>query len=251
VSVPVIWASWIFRKKIIIHQQDIRPTLSNKLTSWCASRITISFKKSLQDYPKEKTEYIGNPVRNSLTKGNAEAAKGKFHLNSDLPTLLITGGSSGADSLNKWVWDNINQISPKANIIHLTGNNKSKPEIKLENYHQIEFLGGDMFHVLVASDLVISRAGISTLTELAYLAKPSIIIPMPGTHQEDNAFYILDEHAALVYRQDQLDVHLIQKVQELLQNKDEREKLSKNIRELMKQGARERMIEIIQAYGFK
>jgi UDP-N-acetylglucosamine--N-acetylmuramyl-(pentapeptide) pyrophosphoryl-undecaprenol N-acetylglucosamine transferase len=247
ISVPVIWASWIFRKKIIIHQQDIRPTLSNKLTSWCSTKITTSFGKSLEDYPKDKTKWIGNPVRDALLSGNDGIAKEKFDLNPDYKTLLVTGGSSGAKALNEWVWDNLGQLTDRINLIHLTGKDKSKPENKSDNYHQVEFLGGDMLHALKASDLVITRAGISTITELVYLSKAAIIIPMPESHQEDNAYYVAAQHAAIVYRQDKVDERMVKKAVQLLRSEEERTVLSNRMHELMKPGSRESMIKIIES----
>lgn len=247
VSVPVIWAGMLFRKKIIIHQQDIRPTLSNKLTAFCADKITVSFEKSLEDYDKTKTEYIGNPVRNALLGANADIAREKFNLREQLPTILITGGSSGSKALNNWVYENLDALCARANVIHLTGHNKANEAAKHENYKQIEFLGGDMFHVLKASDIVITRAGISTITELAYLGKVSIIIPMPKSHQEDNAFFVEEEKAAIVYRQDKMDDRAVKDVMNLINSSDERSRLSSAMGELMKKGARKRMIDIIES----
>jgi UDP-N-acetylglucosamine--N-acetylmuramyl-(pentapeptide) pyrophosphoryl-undecaprenol N-acetylglucosamine transferase len=246
IGVPVIWAGWLFRKKIIIHQQDIRPTFSNKLTAFCSTKITTSFEKSLEDYKKEKSEWVGNPVRNALLNGNPEIIKKKFKLNDSYPTLLVTGGSSGAKAINEWVWSNLRELTGKINLIHLTGQGKQR-ELKRENYHQLEFLHGDMFHALACADVVLTRAGISTLTELAYLEKPAILVPMPLTHQEDNAAYFASQHAARMYRQDQLDDRVVRQVKELLSSEDEREKLSKHIGEIMKKGGRERMVEIIES----
>jgi len=251
VSVPVIWAGWVFRKKIIIHQQDIRPTLSNKLCSWCASKITVSFEKSLSDYPKEKTEWIGNPVRDALLGANADISREKFGFRSDQPIILITGGSSGSKALNEWVWKNLGALCAQFQILHLTGKDKSSPNIKHENYHQIEFLGGDMFHALALADMVISRAGISIITELSFLGKVAVIIPLPGTHQEDNAFFVEEAHAGIVYRQDKLDSHVARDIVNLLHSQDERTRLSRAISGLMKKGGREQMIEIISEYESK
>lgn len=245
ISVPVIWSAWLFRKKIIIHQQDIRATLSNKLTAFCADKITVSFEKSLEDYPKEKTEYTGNPVRNALIKGNPSIIQDKFELNKSYPTLLVTGGSIGSKALNDWVLDNLGELANNINLIHLTGKGKMDESIKHDNYHAIEFLRGDMFHALAAADVVISRAGISTLTELAYLGKSAIIIPMPKTHQEDNAFHFANNHAVRFYRQDQLDDRVIKDIKTLMSSKDEREKLSERMKDMMKRGGRERLVEII------
>jgi len=247
VQVPIMWAAWLFRKKIIIHQQDVRPTLSNKLTAFCADKITTSFEKSTEDFPKQKTEYIGNPVRDAVQKANPKQAREKFRLNSGLPTFVIIGGSSGARALNEWVWRNIDKFIKVSNVIHLTGPGKADDKIKKANYHQIEYLHGDMFHVLAQADLVLSRAGISTLTELACLKKPAILIPMPGTHQEDNAFYFAGKYVGFAYRQDQLDEVVARKVLELLSSSKAREDLAQGMGEFMKQGSRERMVEIIES----
>ena len=77
VSVPVAWAATLFGQEVIIHQQDIRPTLSNRLAAPVADRITVSFKKSLKDFPEQKTEWIGNPVRAEIFIGDPgrDAAK--------------------------------------------------------------------------------------------------------------------------------------------------------------------------------
>ena len=251
VSVPVIWAGWLFGKKIIIHQQDIYPTLSNRLCSWGADAVTVSFEKSLSDYPKEKTEWIGNPVRNALLSANAGIAREKFGLGSDAPVILVTGGSSGSHALNNWTWDNLDALCARFQVVHLAGRAKARQDIKRAQYHQIEFLGpDDMVHMFSAADIVVSRAGISTITELAHLGKVAIIIPMPGTHQEDNAFFIEEARAALVYRQDKFDGRAVRDIMNLINSADEKARLSRAMGELMKKGARKRMVEIISFLSF-
>ncbi|MBI2050702.1 MAG: UDP-N-acetylglucosamine--N-acetylmuramyl-(pentapeptide) pyrophosphoryl-undecaprenol N-acetylglucosamine transferase [Parcubacteria group bacterium] len=249
VSVPVIWAGWLFRKKIIIHQQDIRPTLSNKLCAPFASKITVSFKKSLEDFPKAKAEWIGNPARDALKEANPLAAASEFHFDATLPVVLITGGSSGAEALNAWVWKHLLSLTRAANVVHLAGRGKMDPSQTHERYRQVEFLGPLMPHALAAADLAITRGGIGTITELGHLRKAAIIIPMPGTHQEDNAFYCLRERAAVVYRQDQLDETVVRRVRELLESPEKREALGRALAGLLKEGARERMVNIIASLG--
>lgn len=248
VSVPVIWASHLLGKKIIISQLDIRPTLSNTLTACIADKITVSFEKSLGDYNKNKTEWIGNPVRDALLFADAKLAREKFNLEENIPTILITGGSSGSSAINDWVWKNIQELVKFANIIHLTGKNKINHDIHKPRYKQIEFLGKDMAHVLSASDIVITRAGISTLTELSYLGKPSIIVPMPNTHQEENALYIQNKDAGIVLSQDGFYKFGLEKVFSLIGSGEEKMRLSSNMSQIMKKGARERMIGIIKSF---
>ncbi len=247
VAVPVIWAGWFWRKKIIIHQQDIRPTLSNKLSAWCADRITVSFAKSLDDYPKKKTELIGNPVREWILAGDRVEAKRLWNLDDNLPTLLVVGGSSGAGALNNWVWENISSLTRPANVLHITGRSQLKTVMTNPRYHQVEFLNKDMAHALAAADVILSRAGISTLSELAILGKASVVVPMPATHQEDNAVYFSDQHAVCFYRQDQLDERVVNKIGELLTNKEERVNLEEQISQIMPKDADKRMVKIIDS----
>lgn len=245
VSVPVAWAAKLFRKKIIIHQQDIRPTLSNRLIVPIADRITVSFKKSLKDFPGEKTEWTGNPVRTELLRASASRGREQFGLNPNLPALLVTGGSSGSKALNAWTWLHLEKLCQGANVIHLVGAAKSDASKTHANYRQRELLAGDMPHALAAVDLVISRAGVSTITELSFLKKAAILVPMPGTHQEDNARYAADERAALAYPQNQLDERVVRRVRELLRSREEREALAARMGALMKRGGARRMVQII------
>lgn len=246
VAVPVIWAAWLWRKKIIIHQQDIRPTLSNKLTAWCATKITASFAKSLADYPKKKTKLIGNPVRAHVSAGNKTEAIKLWNLDENFPTLLVVGGSSGAGAFNNWVWENIASLIKIANVLHITGRGNVKDDLKQSHYTQVEFLDKDMPHGLAVADVVLSRAGISALSELAYLSKAVVVVPMPKTHQEDNANYFADQHAVCLFRQDQLDEHLVNKIGELLTSPGERANLADNIGQMMPKNADKRFVEIIE-----
>ncbi len=246
VSVPVMWAAWLFRKRIIIHQQDIRPTLSNKLTAWTATTITTTFEKSLEDYPKHKTHWIGNPMRNAVMRAHKDIAYKKFKLDPKRPVLLITGGSSGAQAINEWVWHHMPELCDIAQVVHLTGKDNTNDEKQHEGYYQIEFLHGEFFHLLSASDLVITRAGIGTLTELAYLRKACFIIPMQDTHQEDNAFYIAAHRAARVYRQDQLDQRLLDDIALLIRDTTERDALAEQLHILVRPDARQTMVKMIE-----
>ncbi|OJI06607.1 hypothetical protein BK004_02580 [bacterium CG10_46_32] len=251
VSVPVSWAAKLFGKKIIIHQQDIRPTLSNKMVAPIANKITVSFKKSLDDFSKKKTQWIGNPVRDEVLRGESNRAKKKFEINSSLPTILVTGGSSGSEAINTWVWQYLKSLCEGANLIHLTGLGKSDPAHAHVHYHQLEFLEKEMPDVLALADIVVSRAGISIITEFSALQKTVILIPMPHTHQENNAFYCANEHASFAYRQDQLDERVVRRIHELLHSPDERKKLSSAMGMLMKQGGAREMVHIIESLKSK
>lgn len=223
VQVPIILAAWILRIPRLIHQQDIIPSISNKLVSVLANKITVTFEKSMKDFPQgtgfeknfgqsSKVFWTGNPSR--LESGVLEKAQSKkeahklFHLEADLPTILVMGGGSGAAGLNHVLSQDLVDILEFAQIIHSSGKGKSIKIVGLspdlaKHYHQHEFIDR-MDLALVAADLVIARAGVGTITELAASGKPAIIIPMPESHQEWNAQFLYNAGASVVVDQTDL-----------------------------------------------
>ena len=247
VSVPVVWAAWILRIPVLIHQQDVRPGLANKLMAPFARIITVTFEKSLGDYGK-KAVWTGNPARRSLEiPRNKKQETSHFDLNDDIPTILILGGGTGSMAINKLVEESLDELTKFCQIIHVAGRGKM-PSVKNENYKAFEFLGTEqMAEAYAVSDIVISRAGMGTLTELSHLGKPAIIIPMPDSHQEDNASIFKEKEAAVILGQKDLksDVFL-QEVGNLLNNDGMKEKLSQNIKKVIKSGADETILMLIK-----
>ena len=105
---PVAFASWILRIPILIHQQDARPGLSNKIMSFLAKKITVTFKKSLNDYNK-KAIWIGNPIRNNIKKLKIDkkATIQKLELNNKKPIILVIGGGTGSLFINNLIIKNL------------------------------------------------------------------------------------------------------------------------------------------------
>jgi len=251
VSVPIIWAGWILHRKIVIHQQDIKPTLSNKLTSWCAHRITVSFEKSIHDFPRSKTILLGNPIRKTLLNGSARAAREHFRIHDSLPVLLVVGGSTGAQKLNEWVWDHIVNLTAHASVIHITGQGKEDKKIRHNRYHQVPFLSEQFSDALALADVVVSRAGIGTIGELALLHKATVLIPMADTHQVDNAAYVASKHAAYFFREDQLDTNALEKVLQLIENDDVRHDLEAQMHSVMLSDGRQKMVDILESVVYE
>ncbi|MCK4553917.1 UDP-N-acetylglucosamine--N-acetylmuramyl-(pentapeptide) pyrophosphoryl-undecaprenol N-acetylglucosamine transferase [Candidatus Parcubacteria bacterium] len=250
VSVPVVWAAWLLRVPVLIHQQDARPGLANKLMAPFASVITVTFEKSLKDYGK-KAIWIGNFIRNEFInyKINKREARQKLNLNNEKPAVLIIGGGTGAVVINKLVEQSLNELIKFCQIIHITGKGKGGLNIanKCKNYHPFEFMHIDgLIKAFTASDAVISRCGMGVLTELSYLAKPAILISMPDSHQEENAEIFKEKGAAIVLDQKKLTGEiLVDNIRKLLGDKILRDKLSENISHVIKRGANEEIREII------
>lgn len=238
VSVPVIWAAWILRKKILLHQQDIKPSLANKLCTYVADKITVTFERSLQNFPIVKTVWTGNPVRRNLMNGNRDRALEKFDLKKDVPLILVVGGGTGARGINTVVNQSLSHLVAFSQIVHITGEGKHVTGINHANYQQHEFIIEGMVDLLFTADLVISRAGLSSLTEFSMLGKAAILIPLPDSHQEINADYFLEKGAAIVIKEKDLTPGiLVNKVRSILTDQHALEIVSNNMRSIMKRRA--------------
>jgi len=233
-SVPLVWAAWSMKIPTWIHQLDVRPGLANKLMAPAASRITTSWKQSLDAFPKSKTKWIGTPVRANLQDLSREQGVRSWGVNPDLPTILILGGGTGAT----WINTAMKQIGPdlveKANLIHQVGKGKLDPELKAIglNYQVHEFIF-NMDKAYAAADLVISRAGMGTISELAFLSKPAIIIPIPDNQQEENTAILSKKKGAIVFEQSQPIEELEQEILNLLKHSKQRQQLGKNLHNLL------------------
>jgi UDP-N-acetylglucosamine--N-acetylmuramyl-(pentapeptide) pyrophosphoryl-undecaprenol N-acetylglucosamine transferase len=250
VSVPVIWAGWLCRVPILIHQQDARPGLANKLMAPFADVITVTFEKSLADYGK-KAVWTGNAGRELIINNEKLIMKSKLEFNKNLPVLLVMGGGTGAVAINEMIWERLDELTKLCQIIHLTGKNKLAPKNKFTgreiiNYKSFEFMNREeIAEAYAVADMVVSRAGMGALTELSYLGKPAIIIPMPDSHQEENAKIFKEKNAAIVLDQKNITAKiLIKNIKELLENKSLQNKLSKDIKEVIKPGANQKLAEL-------
>ena len=212
-AVPIIYASKLtnflrFTKaKIVIHQQDPLPGLSNKLTIKFADYSTCVF-----DYTKSKfiqfrdSQILPNPIdvskysSLSLNSLNSNSDLKEFiSAKSNKLLLLVFGGGSGSEDINKWVSENLESLLERFRVLHLTGilQKKSFAKIEHEDYFSIPALFKEMPVAIKFSDLVLCRAGLASITELSYLQKPAYLVPLPGSHQEKNAEMVRDKFYTL------------------------------------------------------
>ena len=252
VSVPLAYAAYFFRVPVVIHQLDLRPGLANKLMSKVAKVVSLGFEKSKKSFPK-KGIVIGNPVRIKLIKEaklKKESYRLKFGLEKKKPLILVIGGGTGAVALNKLVSETWPFIRNKWQLVHIYGKNKELDKFKDNDYRAFSFLPNlDLISIMAASDLIITRAGLGVLTEISALAKPAIIIPMPNSHQEDNASIFSKEKAAIVYNQKDLNTSkLIEKLNLLSSDKKIMENLSKKVDNIISKGAEKELAMILENY---
>ncbi|MBU0706873.1 UDP-N-acetylglucosamine--N-acetylmuramyl-(pentapeptide) pyrophosphoryl-undecaprenol N-acetylglucosamine transferase [Patescibacteria group bacterium] len=242
VGVPVVWAAWLSGVPTLIHQQDVELSLANRLVQGIASKITVTFESSLKDFPSRKTVWVGNPIRKELLAGDRERGYKLFNLVPSLPTILVFGGGTGAQKINELMVGAIFKLTKQCQILHLFGRRKVLYKINDPNYHGYEFLVEEMKDAYAVADIVVCRAGIGSLTEIAALEKPSIVIPMPDTHQEKNGAFLKRFNAAVVLDQKSIDSDfLVNVILGFLANIDWQSVLKKNIKKIAKLDAREQL----------
>lgn len=234
VAVPVSFAAWLLRIPVMIHQQDVMPGLSNRMIAPLARAITVALEESRQYFLAKKVTVVGNPVRASILIGDANRARLTFHLQQNLPTVLILGGGTGSLTINQAVVDALPELSLFCQIIHITGHDRDvPPATPTDHYHPFHLLANQLADAFAVADLVVSRAGFSTLSELAALAKPAIIIPLAG-HQEANADYFARRNAVALMSDETLDgPALVAAIRQLLSNDIERQRLSSAIKTVL------------------
>ncbi len=252
VSVPLAYAAYILRIPVIIHQQDILVGLANRLMSKVASQVSVSFEKSLK-YFNNKGILIGNPYRQDLIKQIKEERQDylkKWKFSKDLPVLLVMGGASGANYINQVLFKIRPILKDSWQVVHLSGYFNHQETSFDNNYRVFKFLANlDLLSLIACADLVISRAGLGTITELFAFSKPALIIPMPNSHQEKNAQYLAHKKAAIVREQANFsDSDLIKLLYDFKENKEIGQGLKLNISKIMPSDATDNFIKLIEKY---
>ena len=249
VSVPVVLAAKTLKIPVVCHESDLSLGLANKIGAKYAKTVCTTFKKTAELLPN-KGVFSGSPINEQGFKINKAQFKDSLKINSNLPILLVTGGSLGSVAINTSVINSINELTKKFFVIHVTGKGNTKNfETKPKNYLQIEY--ADNLPALISiSDVVISRAGSNTIFELAYAKKPMLLIPLPkGTSRGDqveNANYFKTEKIASVLLQENLTPeNLVKSVNLTFTN---RQKLIANLNNFnFKNGTQTIIYEILKA----
>ncbi len=226
VAAPVAWAAWRARVPILIYLPDLTPGQAIHLTGRLATRVAVSFPEVARYFPG-KAVVTGYPVRSELLATNKAAARQRLGLTDALPVLLVFGGSRGARSINHALIAALPQLLPRCQVVHISGQLDwawvQEAATGLDSdfqarYHPCAYLHDEMVQALAAADLVVARAGASTLGEFPACGLASILVPYPyaGQHQDANAAYLAERGAALVIRDAELAQQLAPTVLRLL-----------------------------------
>ncbi len=179
VSCPVVWAAWLLRIPVVTHESDITPGLANRLSIPFSKKICYSFPETAAHLSESKAVYTGIPIRESLSGGDAEHGRKICGFTDSKPVIMIVGGSQGAEEINDAVRDALPELLKTYHLCHICGKGGVKENLKEKpGYAQFEYVDAEMPHLFALSDIIISRAGATTLFEFLELKKPSLLIPL-------------------------------------------------------------------------
>ena len=176
VSVPVAVAAWILRIPVISHESDYNPGLANKIISRFAKKIFYSFPETKKFLPSEKAVFTGIPVRQILFQG--DKAKGYERCGfSEGKTILVMGGSLGAQKINDALLEALPQLVDRYQVAHITGKGKGIP-FEHPRYKSFEFISEGLEDIFAIADVIVSRAGANSIFEFLALRKIMLLIPL-------------------------------------------------------------------------
>ena len=259
-SGPLLQMANMMQIPTLIQEQNSYPGITNKILSKKANKICVAYENLEQFFPKEKMILTGNPVRQDLIDIESKKAEAiqYFNLDANKKTLLVLGGSLGARRLNQLIEKELkNFANLEVQIIWQCGKfyfedykKYNSDKLITHNAQLITVLAfiERMDLVYAAADIIISRAGASSVSELCIVGKPVIFIPSPNVaedHQTKNAKSIVDKKGALMIRESELDSQFSLVFEALLKDIGKQEQLSKNIKQLALPNATKQIVDEI------
>ena len=239
----------------MIHEQNSVPGMANRILSRFVDQICATYQESLSVFPAGKTFLTGNPIRSKILRGEREAARRLFSLDKDMFTVFVFGGSSGAASINRTMVDALNHLGDyrtKIQFLHQTG--EKDYESVRGAYRKSGFKGivapfiYQMAEAYAIADMVISRAGATTLAEITALGKPSLLVPYPhsaGRHQECNAIKLREMGAAFVVFDHEMSGEVLAaRIREMFESDATRKEMQRASRGLGRPDACVRIVDI-------
>lgn len=237
----------------VIQEQNSYPGITNKWLSSKANKICVAYENLDRFFPKDKIVFTGNPVRQDLIdiKGKKKEARDYFKLDPDKKVLLVLGGSLGSRRINQLIAKElVNFSSQEVQVIWQCGKfyiEEYKHFNEKENVQVTAFIDR-MDLVYAAADVIISRAGASSVSELCLVGKPVIFIPSPNVaedHQTKNAKAIVDKNGALMIKENELDTRFTSVFNNLLNDKNLQVSLSENIKKMAMPNATKDIVDEI------
>jgi len=237
VTAPVIYAASKLKIKTLIHEQNSVVGMSNKFLSKYADLIAVSFEATMKDFDQKKVVLTGNPCGEKSLKVK-KAKKEEFGLDENKKLIVIVMGSLGSRTVNDKIVNMLDKFNQNYEILFVTGNSyyeKVKDMKTNKNIKIVPFVY-EIPRVLKICDLLISRAGASTMSEIMALNVPTIFIPspyVPNNHQYKNAMSLVEKNAALILEEKELiDDNLIKMVDDVLNNEKKYTEIKENLKDM-------------------
>ena len=257
VTGPVVTAAWLLRRPTLIHEQNSVPGLANRKLGRLVDRICLSLPQSEKYFAAGKTVLTGNPVRRAIIEAGRNKRSGEGR-----KTLLILGGSQGAQAINEMVVEGLRggiEAFSALQVIHQTG--RDDEQTVRDAYeamgidHQVSAFFTDMAELYRQADLIVSRAGATTLAEIGVVGAPAVLIPYPyaaDNHQEKNGAWYVDSGAAVMFAQrDLTPQRLAEEILRIINDQARLDSMSKAMKKLGIVDAAERIVDICQELARK
>lgn len=254
-SGPVMRVATRMEFPVMIQEQNAFPGVTNRLVAGRAARICVAYPGMESYFPAEKMVLTGNPVRTDLVLPNDRmvAARESFGIKGDIPVILVFGGSLGARTLNRCLAAAVERLAgEKVFIIWQTGTafyNEARSAVESVSASNIsvhEFIY-NMDEAYAVADLCVCRSGAITLSELAVVGKPALLVPYPAAaedHQTKNARVVENAGGAVVVRDAEAEHVLVDRMMELIRDTETLGRMSEGIRTLAKPDATRKIAEI-------
>jgi UDP-N-acetylglucosamine--N-acetylmuramyl-(pentapeptide) pyrophosphoryl-undecaprenol N-acetylglucosamine transferase len=240
VCLPVGIAARILRIPLVIHDSDAYPGLTNRILGKWATLIATGAPLEYYSYPADKSRYVGIPISSEFhefSDQERQAAKKQWGISADRPLVVVTGGGLGASRINDAVALALDDLLKLCSLVLISGAGqydelRSITPPNDDKFQLHAFISSDMASLLGAADVVVTRAGATTILELAALARPTILIPnakLTGGHQLKNAAVYFKENAVIVVDEDKMvdNPHiLVSAVQGVLSNEQRSDKMA-------------------------
>lgn len=255
-SGPTLWMAASLGIPTLIQEQNSYAGVTNKLLAKKASKICVAYDGMEKFFPAKNIILTGNPVRRDLEEalGKKEEALAFFGLSPEKRTILIVGGSLGARTINRSVQGDLDKLfASDVQVIWQTGRYYySEATRHLKAYRGMPIWCSDfitrMDYAYAAADLIISRAGASSISELCLLKKPVILVPSPNVaedHQTKNASALVNKEAAIMVADKDAEQQLVPKALEVIHNDELLTLLSRNIEQLAQHNSADRIVDEI------
>ena len=261
-SVPVALACWVLRVPIMVYLPDIEPGLAVRLIARLAERVAVTVEDSRSHFPARKVVVTGYPVRAEFRGLDRAGARSALGLAPDEPVLMVMGGSRGARPINQALSGALEQVLEMVQVVHLSGQldwqwvrerRDALPETLKARYQVLPYLH-EIGLALAAADLVVCRAGASTLGELPFFGLPAVLVPYPHAwrYQRKNADWLVGRGAAVQLEDERLGDELVPAVHRLIHDRAVLADMAERMRALARLDAAARLaseLKVLAGYA--